>query len=86
MSNLGETEFEQCLGRLQDTANLARSLDTSNRRSVTSAWNAVLQVAEACDVMRQDDPAVAAMREEAQSLIDAINNVKRRGSDPADEF
>ena len=86
VSNLGETEFEQCLGRLQETANLARSLDSSNRRSVTSAWNAALQVAEACDVMRRDDPAVAAMREEAQTLIDAINNVKRREAAPLDEF
>ncbi len=86
VSNLGETEFEQCLGKLQDTASLARSLDTSNRRSVTSAWNAALQVAEACDVMRRDDPTVAAMREEAQTLIDAINNVKRRQAIPLANF
>ncbi|MCY4060990.1 MAG: hypothetical protein OXG53_01340 [Chloroflexi bacterium] len=86
VSNLGETEFEQCLGKLQDTASLARSLDTSNRRSVTSAWNAALQVAEACDVMRRDDPTVAAMREEAQTLIDAINNVKRREAIPLANF
>jgi len=86
VSNLGETEFEQCLGKLQNTAKLARSLDTSNRRSVTSAWNAALQVADACDVMRADDPTVAAMREEAQSLIDAINNVKRREAIPLTNF
>ena len=86
VSNLGETEFEQCLGKLQDTANLARSIDSSNRRSVTSAWNATLQVADACDVMRRDDPAVAEMRDEAQSLIDAINNVKRRVAIPLTNF
>ena len=86
VSNLGETEFEQCLGKLQNTARLARSLDTSNRRSVTSAWNATLQVAAACDVMRGDDPTVAAMREEAQTLIDAINNVKRREAIPLTNF
>ena len=86
VSNLGETEFEQCLGKLQETASLARSLDTSNRRSVTSAWRAALQVAEACDVMRSDDPAVAAIRHEAQTLIDAINNVKRREAIPLTNF
>ncbi|MDE2750018.1 MAG: hypothetical protein OXI34_13740 [Chloroflexota bacterium] len=86
VSNLGETEFEQCLGKLQDTASLARSIDTSNRRSVTSAWNATLQMTDACEVMRQDDPAVAAMREEAQTLIDAINNVKRREAYPLTNF
>ena len=86
VSNLGETEFEQCLGKLQEAAGLARSLDTSNRRNVTSAWNAALQVAEACDAMRADDPSVAAMREEAQALIDAINNVKRRAAVPLTNF
>ena len=86
VSNLGETEFEQCLGRLQETASLARSIDTGNRRSVTSAWNATLQVAMACDVMRPDDPTVATMRDEAQSLIDTINNVKRREAVPLINF
>ena len=86
VSNLGETEFEQCLGKLQETASMARSLDTSNRRSVTSAWRAALQVAEACDVMRGDDPTVAAMQYEAQTLIDAINNVKRREAIPLTNF
>ena len=32
VSNLGETEFEQCLGKLQETAGLARSIDSGNRR------------------------------------------------------
>jgi len=86
VSNLGETEFEQCLGKLQDSAKLASSIDSSNRRSVTSAWNATLQMAEACDVMRRDDPAVGAMRKEAQTFIDAINNVKRREAIPLTNF
>ena len=86
VSNLGETEFEQCLGRLQETAGLARSIDSGNRRSVTSAWNATLQVAEACDDMRPGDPIVASMRDEAQSLIDTINNVKRREAIPLINF
>ena len=86
VSNLGETEFEQCLGRLQETASLARSIDSSNRRSVTSAWNATIQVADACDVMRPGDPSVAEMRGEAQTLIDTINNVKRREAIPLINF
>ncbi len=86
VSNLGETEFEQCLGQLQETAGLARSIDSGNRRSVTSAWNATLQVAVACDDMRPDDPIVASMRDEAQTLIDTINNVKRREAIPLINF
>ena len=86
VSNLGETEFEQCLGRLQETARLAQSIDTSNRRSVTSAWNAAIQVADACDLMRPGDPSVSRMRSEAQTLIDTINNVKRREAVPLINF
>ena len=86
VSNLGETEFEQCLGRLQETASLARSIDSGNRRSVTSAWNATIQVADACDVMRPGDPSVSEMRGEAQTLIDTINNVKRREAIPLINF
>lgn len=86
VSNLGETEFEQCLGRLQETARLARSIDPASRRSVTSAWNATIQVADACDVMRPGDPSVDEMRNEAQTLIDTINNVKRREAIPLINF
>jgi len=86
VSNLGETEFEQCLGRLQETARLAQSIDPGSRRSVTSAWNATIQVADACDVMRPGDPSVSEMRSEAQELIDTINNVKRREAIPLINF
>ncbi|MCY4466051.1 MAG: hypothetical protein OXE46_10985 [Chloroflexi bacterium] len=86
VSNLGETEFEQCLGKLQETSNLARSIDSSNRRSTVSAWNATLQVADACDIMRPDDPFVNNMQREAQALIDTINKVKRREAVPLTNF
>ncbi len=86
VSNLGETEFEQCLGKLQETSNLARSIDSSNRRSTISAWNATLQVADACDIMRPDDPFVNNMQREAQALIDTINKVKRREAVPLTNF
>lgn len=86
VSNLGETEFEQCLGKLQETSNLARSIDSSNRRSTISAWNATLQVADACAIMRPDDPFVNNMQREAQALIDTINKVKRREAVPLTNF
>lgn len=86
VSNLGETEFEQCLGKLQETSNLARSIDSSNRRSTISAWNATLQVADACDIMRPDDPFVHNMQREAQALIDTISKVKRREAVPLTNF
>ena len=78
VSNTGDSEFEQCLGRAQSGANLARSMDSSNRRSITSAWNAALQVVDVCDEMRPDDPVVETMRREAREVLDTLNNVQRR--------
>ena len=86
VSNLGETEFEQCLGKLQETANLARSIDTSNRRSIASAWNAALRVADACDVMRPDDPIVASMAPRGAVAYRHPEQRQTAGSDSAGEF
>lgn len=86
VSNTGESEFEQCLQRLQETASLARSMDNSNRRSITSAWNAALQVVDVCDNMRPDDPVIEAMRQEAQEIVDNLNNVQRRVAKPLTNF
>ena len=36
--------------------------------------------------MRPNDPIVASMRQEAQSLIDTLNNVKRREAVPLTNF
>ena len=86
VSNTGESEFEQCLQRLQETASLARSMDNSNRRSITSAWNAALQIVEVCENMRPGDPVIEAMRQEAQDVVDTLNNVQRRRADPLTNF
>ena len=86
VSNTGESEFEQCLQRLQETASLARSMDNSNRRSITSAWNAALQVVDVCENMRPGDPVIEAMRLEAQDVVDTLNNVQRRVANPLTNF
>ena len=61
-------------------------MDTANRRNVTSAWNAALQVAEVCATMREGDPAIEAVRQEAQDVIDRLNNVKRRNATALTNF
>ena len=76
--NIGETDFDQCLTRLQEAANLARTIDTNDRRGVLSAWNAALLVVEGCEELRPSDPTVRSMREEAQNIIDMLNNIQRR--------
>ena len=86
VSNTAETEFERCLEKLQQTAGLARSMDSSNRSSITSAWNAALQVGEVCENMRPGDPVIAALQREAQDVIDTLNNVQRRAAAPLTSF
>lgn len=78
VSNLGETDFEQCLTRLDETASLARSINSSDRRGVLAAWNATLLVVEGCEGLRPADPTVHNVREEAQNVIDLLNSIQRR--------
>ena len=78
VSDLGETDFEQCLNRLGDAAELARSIDSSDRRGVLAAWNATLMVVEGCESLRPSDPTVRTRREEAQNVMDMMNSVQRR--------
>ena len=84
--NIGETDFDQCLTRLQEAANLARTIDANDRRGVLSAWNAALLVVEGCEELRPSDPTVHSMREEAQNIIDMLNNIQRRTATPLAAF
>ncbi len=86
VANVGETKFEQCLSRLQEAANLAHSIDSSNSRSTISAWNATLQTADACAELRENDPFVASARQEAQANLDSISKVQRRVAVPLTNF
>ncbi len=78
VSNLGETDFEQCLSQLEETAGLARSIDSGDRRGVLQAWNATLLVVDGCEDLRPGDPSVQSVRDEAQNIIDLVSNIQRR--------
>lgn len=86
VTNSGQSEFDQCLQILQETAGIARSMDDSNRRSITSAWNAALQVADSCENIRPGDLVVEATRQEAQDIVNKLNNVQRRAAVPLTNF
>ncbi len=82
-AGVGDTQFEQCLQRAQSTANLARSIDSSDRQGTLAAWEAVLQVVRSCEQIRPtQDPSLVALRGEGQNVIDRINRITRRGAIP----
>ena len=85
-SDIGETDFEQCLNELLETVDLARSIDSSDRQGVMAAWNASLLLVDECEQLRPGDPTVGAMRESAQDVMDALNNIKRRVATPLTAF
>lgn len=81
-SDIGETDFEKCVGELLKTAELARSIDSSDRRGVMAAWNAALLQVNECEQLRPGDPTVQTIRSAAQDVIDTLNYVKRRTANP----
>lgn len=78
VAGTGETEFEVCLRRANEAAEVARSIDSSQRQSVLAGWQALLQVADVCDELRPGDENIAALRREGQTVVDALNNITRR--------
>jgi len=85
-SDIGETDYEQCLGELLQTVDLARSIDSADRRGVMAAWNAALLLVNECEELRPGDPTVQAMRTAAQDVMDTLNNIKRRPATPLSSF
>lgn len=85
-SDIGETDFEQCLSELIETVNLAQSINSSDRQGVMAAWSASLLLVDECENLRPGDETVAAMRSTAQNVMDALNNIKRRVATPLASF
>lgn len=74
----GESEFDHCVNRAQDAADTARTVADTDLTGVVSAWNAVIAVVEECDNMRSGDAGITALRTEARSVLDRLQNVTRR--------
>lgn len=85
-SDIGETDFEQCLNELLQTVDLARSIDSGDRQGVMAAWNAALLLVDECEELRPGDETVASMRNAAQDVMDTLNNIKRRIATPLASF
>lgn len=74
------TEYEQCFSEAQSRYNLARSPEIiqSNRQTIIRAWEQVLSQVAECQQLRADDPLLAGMKLEGQSVLDTFNQIVRR--------
>lgn len=84
LSGTGESEFDQCVTRANEAANLARGITSSDVQGTLAAWNAVLRVVASCDEIRPDDPQMLALRREGRGVIDALLQIERRVVRPID--
>lgn len=80
ISRTGETEFDECVGRATTTTSTARSIAPSDVSGTLAAWNAVLAVATECDQISSGNAEMVALRSEARTVLDRLQNVARRGT------
>ncbi|MBC7814804.1 MAG: hypothetical protein H7175_26845 [Burkholderiales bacterium] len=66
------SELEECVGEAIQTAELARGVSSSDVVGVLAAWNAVLAKVNDCEQLRANDPTLAALEREGQSIIDQL--------------
>jgi hypothetical protein len=76
----GQSEFELCVENAGETAAIARGIASSDVQGTLAAWNAVLSVVDRCNAIRAGDPAMTALTNEAQVVIDALFLVERRST------
>ncbi|MGJ3237314.1 MAG: hypothetical protein ACFE0Q_01270 [Anaerolineae bacterium] len=84
VGNVGETVYEECFGRANDGAILARELPSDNRDSLLTAWTATLRIVDECKQYRPEyiDPSLNAIRDEAQFAVDTMSGITRRTARP----
>lgn len=84
VGNVGETIYEECIGRANDGATLANSLPADSRDSILISWTATLTIIDECRAYRPDfvDPNLNALREDAQFAVDSISGITRRHTIP----
>ncbi len=78
ISGTGESEFDQCVSRATTAAATARAIASDDVSGTLAAWNAVTTVVDNCDQIRPNDPAMAALRTEARTVLDRLETITRR--------
>lgn len=86
IGGVGESQFELCLRGANEAAQVARSINSSDRNGVLAAWNAVIGKVDECNAIRAGDPALQALTREAQTVIDMLFQVERRPTNLLESF
>ena len=78
--NIGQTAFEDCVANAVSAASTARNIDSNNPAGVLAAWQAAQTIVGDCHELRPDntDPVLQQIGQEAQSVIDQLNDIDRR--------
>jgi hypothetical protein len=78
--NVGQTAYEECVGRAVTAGDFARSIANNAPTSVIAAWQGTLTIVSECEGLRPDvpDPTLQQIRLDAQTVIDQLNDIQRR--------
>lgn len=82
----GKSAFELCFEEGVDAGSTARSIASSDVPGTIAAWNAVIEVVERCNEIREGDVALQALLVEAQQIIDRLLQIDRRVPLPITSF
>jgi len=86
VSGTGESGFDKCVERALTSGQTARSVASTDVTGTVAAWNAVTLVVDECDALRADDPSMLALKREARSILDRLQNIARRPPTPIYAF
>jgi hypothetical protein len=80
LSQFDMTQFERQVSDVQQVAEQARGIPLSDQKQAQAVWMAVLQRLDQVEASagRFGDPALAAIRQEAQGILDTFDKVTRR--------
>ncbi|GAB5492854.1 MAG: hypothetical protein Phog2KO_30690 [Phototrophicaceae bacterium] len=82
VGNVGQTAYEECVERANNSAIAARGLPSDNRDSLMIAWSTNLVIIEECRDYRPEffDPNLDAIEAEAQFAVDTLSSITRRST------
>jgi hypothetical protein len=81
LSGTGASEFEICVSEATSAAELARGIASNDVTGTLAAWEALLLTVRRCNEINTSatpDVQLAALTREGQSIIDSLNQIKRR--------
>ncbi len=86
LSQVDETNFEKLVAQVQDQANQAAAVPTTNIDRAKTLWQAVIQRVDEADKLHPGDPVLAQIRAKAQGILDSFASVTRRPATPLRSF